>query len=95
MIFVASFTGCILLVVFSLKPIAKGYSELLYKTLFHKKRDNKIIDVELKNDIAKEAIKSQNYTWKQIFALLLWILMIFINLFSESWFNTAIGNNKT
>ena len=35
MLFISSVTMGILVLVFSFKPIAKGYSELLYKTLFN------------------------------------------------------------
>jgi len=35
--------------------------------------------------------KAHTLTWKQLFALIVWMILIFINLLSERWFNDIIG----
>jgi len=79
MMYVASLTMGVLLFVFSLRPVAAGYSELLYKTLFAKKRDSTIIDANEKDKIMSECKASANYTWKQLFVsvcgLCVWLVV--------------------
>ena len=63
MLYIASSTMAILVVVVSFRPIAKGYSELLYKSLFEKRYQN-ILDVHIRESIAKNTLKGKDKSEK-------------------------------
>jgi hypothetical protein len=71
MLYIASATMAIILLVVSFRPIAKGYSELLYKSLFLKKYDNDL-DVHIRESVKRDTTKAHDYTWKQVFTFILW-----------------------
>lgn len=94
MIYVGTMTSAITLTVLALKPIAKGYAELLYKTLFKKLRsaDTKVHE---QAEVKSLAHKAQTITWRQTFVFSMWFLTVVVSLLADESVNKIMLSLET
>ena len=94
MIYVAAMTTGVVLIVFSLKSLAKGTSELLYKTLFQRLRD---IDASKHKQAEVKALaqKAHKISWNQTLVFALWCITALVSLLADENVNKVLLNLET